>query len=327
LERFADPMIRAAIITVLLCLLFAHAAEAGNGANGIAVRPYSQQYSQSRAGAGARIDLHRRSDGRPTAASRPIEHVAVDTSSTNVRVKVIGGSTDAPLQGPLYPSLSASSPILKNGQPVGPGSFWYSDGAGHVCMYAPSSVLPCFTVTGAAVPPVAPLDPAAIAAHVVDRLRLSPGEVKSSPTRTGLTGAQSWFWLQPAPTRQSLSIALAGETVNVTAVPTVEWRFGDGASLDGGPGVPYQADAPPSNAITHVYDTRCLPGDQGHDPYVLASCGQAGYSVEALVVWRITYSAAGPIAASGALPARTTEASTAYPVSESRAFLVSGGGQ
>jgi hypothetical protein len=60
---------------------------------------------------------------------------------------------------------------------------------------------------------------------------------------------------------------------------------------------------------------------------VLASCGQDGYSVAAVVVWRITYSAAGPIAASGALPARTTETSTGYPVSESRAFLVGGGGQ
>jgi len=93
-----------------------------------------------------------------------------------------------------------------------------------------------------------------------------------------------------------------------------------------GPGVPYQADAPASDAITHVYDTRCLPGDQGHDPYVLASCGQDGYSVEAVVVWRISYSAAGPVAGSGALPARTTETSAPYPVSESRAFMVSGGG-
>jgi hypothetical protein len=44
-------------------------------------------------------------------------------------------------------------------------------------------------------------------------------------------------------------------------------------------------------------------------------------------VWRISYSAAGPVAGSGVLPARTTETSASYPVSESRAFLVSGGGQ
>jgi hypothetical protein len=124
-----------------------------------------------------------------------------------------------------------------------------------------------------------------------------------------------------------LSISLAGETVNVVADPTVEWRFGDGAAQDGGPGVPYGADAASSDAITHVYDTRCLPGDQGHDPYVLASCGPNGYGVDALVVWRITYRAEGPVVGSGALPARTTETSTSYPVSEARAFLVSGDGR
>jgi hypothetical protein len=142
-----------------------------------------------------------------------------------------------------------------------------------------------------------------------------------------LTGADSWFWLDPAPQRQTLSVSLAGETVSVVADPIVEWRFGDGASLDGGPGVRYQPGAAPADAIRHLYKTRCLPGDQGRDPYVLASCGQDGYGVAAVVVWRISYRAAGPVGESGTLPTRTTENSTAYPVSESRAFLVGGDGQ
>ena len=49
--------------------------------------------------------------------------------------------------------------------------------------------------------------------------------------------------------------------------------------------------------------------------------------LEALVVWHITYSAAGPVGGTGTLPARTTDTSAPYPVSESRAFLVGGGGQ
>src|SRR5438552_2061195 len=89
----------------------------------------------------------------------------------------------------------------------------------------------------------------------------------ASAARPGEAGAPSWFWLDPAPTRQSLSITLAGETVSVIADPTVEWRFGDGASLAGGPGVPYEASTSAAGAITHAYQTRCLPGDQGHDPY------------------------------------------------------------
>jgi hypothetical protein len=242
-----------------------------------------------------------------------------------VSVKTRGGAASS--LPPRIPPLASNSPVLRDQHPGGPGGFWYSDGAGHKCLYTPGSVSQCFTVVPASNGGAGAVSPSAVAQSLARRAELAPGEIKTSPTREGLTGAQSWFWLAPAPTPQSLSISLAGETVNVTADPTVEWRFGDGGSLDGGPGVPYQADAPASDAITHVYDTRCLPGDQGHDPYVLASCDRDGYSVEALVVWRISYSAAGPVAGSGALPARTTETSASYPVSESRAFLVSGGGQ
>jgi len=215
---------------------------------------------------------------------------------------------------------------LKDGQPAGPGSFWYQDGAGHVCIYAPSSVLPCFTVTGLANggAAVAPLSPATIAAHVADRISLSPGELKASPTSAGLTGAASWFWLDPAPSTQQLSVSLAGESVTVTATPQIRWQFGDGSSLDGGAGVAYQPGPVPPAAITHVYDTRCLPGDHGHDPYVLSSCGNNGYQLVATVRWQINYRANGPIAASGTLPSRTTTTSAAYPVSEARAFLVDG---
>ena len=191
-------------------------------------------------------------------------------------------------------------------------------------MYAPSSVLPCFTIIGAGAAPAPPLAPATVAAHVADRMALSPGEVKASPSGAGLTGAASWFWLDPAPTTEQLSVSLVGEAVTVTAVPRITWQFGDGRSLDGGPGVPYESGPVPSTAITHVYDTRCLPGDQGHDPYVLSSCGSSGYQLVAAVSWQISYRAAGPIAATGTLPTRTTTSSASYPVSEARAFLVAG---
>lgn len=228
----------------------------------------------------------------------------------------------------VHTPLPKSAPIVRSTQPAGPGSFWYSAGPGRTCIYAPASVTSCFTVVG---PPstaaAGALAPSALAASVIRRLDLSMGAIETSPSRTGLTGAEAWFWLDPAPQRQTLSVSLAGETVSVIADPTVEWRFGDGATLDGGPGVPYRADASPADAIQHAYETRCLPGDQGHDPYVLTSCSQDGYSVEALVVWHITYNAAGPVGGTGTLPTRTTDTSTSYAVSESRAFLVGGGGQ
>jgi hypothetical protein len=224
-----------------------------------------------------------------------------------------------------FPSIPANSPVLRNPQPVGPQSFWYSDGSGHLCMYAPSSVLPCFTVVAPKSGSTA-LDPVSIAASVANRLGLTPGEIQTSPARSGLTGADSWFWLYPAPQRRELSVSLAGETVTVTADPMVEWQFGDGATLDGGPGVPYESDAVLAAAVRHVYQTRCLPGDQGRVPYVLASCGRDGYGVEALVVWQVSFSAVGPVARSGTLPTRTTESSLIYPVSEARAFLGANGG-
>jgi len=309
------------IAALLLWLMSTESALAGGGGP-IRIGINSQQYGRSRARVAANIHASaaRAGETRDRGAT-PASNQAVV-----VTVKTRGGA--ASNLPPPFPPLSTSSPIFRDQHPGGPGSFWYTDGAGHACQYVPNSVAPCFTLVGPGSNGRAGgLSPAAVAQSLSRRVELAPGAIKTSPTNAGLTGAQSWFWLDPAPRRQSLSISLAGETVNVIADPTVQWRFGDGASLDAGPGVPYQADAAPADAITHVYGTRCLPGDQGHDPYVLASCGQDGYAVEALIFWRITYSASGPIATSGTLPTRTTETSTGYPVSESRAFLVSGGGQ
>ena len=312
---------RAALIALaaLAVLLFVpNVAEADGG---VKVGWYSQQVRSSRATVGAHIHA---------SAARADETRARGTTPASTQTVVVTVNTRGAAASnlpPPFPPLSTSSPILRDHHPFGPGSFWYTDSAGHACQYVPDSVTPCFTLVGPGANNGAGLLPSSVAQSLARRVELAPGEIKTSPTHVGLTGAQSWFWLEPAPHRQSLSISLAGETVSVTADPTVEWHFGDGASFNGGPGVPYQADAPLPDAIQHVYATRCLPGDQGHDPYVLASCGDAGYTVGAFVVWHITYSASGPVGGSGTLPARTTETSSAYAVSESRAFLTSGGGQ
>lgn len=138
-----------------------------------------------------------------------------------------------------------------------------------------------------------------------------------------MTGAPSWFWLAPAPATESLTVTGGGERVTVTAVPSrVVWTFGDGGQVDGGPGRPYARRAAGAGSIQHVYRTRCLPGDQGHDPYVLASCTTDGYQIGAGVEWTISFQAAGPIATSGTLPPRTTSTEIAYPVDEVRSFLI-----
>lgn len=273
---------------------------------------YSQQIGRSQARVGASIRARGNRPGRNgTAASR---------TSGSTRVPVKGGVGDD-LPAP-YPSLPSDSDLAQNPQPLGPGSFWYTIGPGRVCIYAPGTLAPCYTLVGPGSPAV---DPAAIAASVADRLPLLPGRIRTSPQTAGLTGAISWFWLDPAPRVEELTVTLAGQTVTVSAEPSaIEWRFGNGARLIGGRGLPYRSGPPPAGAIVHVYETRCLPGDQGRNPYVLGSCGSSGYLLEAVVVWRISYVASGPIEASGTLPTRTTAAETPYPVSESRGFLVPG---
>jgi hypothetical protein len=236
-----------------------------------------------------------------------------------------GGAGDNLPGRPPYRPLRADSAFARNPEPLGPGSFWYPEGPGRVCPYAPGTVSPCYRLV---VPGAPGVDPTALAASVADRLPLLAGRIRTSPRVTGLTGSDSWFWLDPAPTTEELTVSLAGETVTVTAEPhAIEWRFGDGAELAGGPGRPYRAGPPPAGAVLHLYETRCLPGDQGRNPYVLGSCGSSGYGVDALVAWRISYSARGPIDASGTLPTRTTATSIAYPVSEARGFLVPGASQ
>jgi hypothetical protein len=308
------------VAIAVLALVFAPHAQSGSPPPPIQIGISSQQAGPSRATVRAGIAFRDTKPGRKEQpAARPVSRV--------VRLPVkVGAVDDLPDQDP-YPPLASDSALARDAQPFGPGSFWYPVGPGRVCIYAPSSVLPCYTLVGPGGASGGPgLDPAAIAASVAERLTLSPGRIRTSPRVTGLTGATSWFWLDPAPRAEELTVSLADETVTVTAEPSgVRWRFGDGFDRSGGPGRPYRAGPPPADAVLHVYETRCLPGDQGRNPYVLGSCGSTGYQLEAIVVWRISFSATGPIDASGALPTRTTATSAPYPVSEARGFLVSGG--
>lgn len=223
-----------------------------------------------------------------------------------------------------YPTLPAESALARNPEPAGPGSFWYPIDPGRACIYVPDAAAPCYTVVGdGGGPGAAAVDPGAVAATLVNRLALTAGRINVSPASAAVTGVGSWFWLDPALDAEQLSVSLAGETVTVTAQPSeVEWSFGDGRGVTGGAGVAYRPGPAPAGAVVHVYETRCLPGDAGRNPHVLASCGPDGYPVEATVVWRISFTAVGPVATSGVLASRTTSTSRVLPVSEVRGFLV-----
>lgn len=222
------------------------------------------------------------------------------------------------------PTLPSDSPLLRDPSPLGPETLWYEAPPGEQCIYMPSTSALCFIVVG---PNGARLDPALVAAQMsrTMNLALAPIEASPSPDRSGLTGDRSWFWLATAAARRQVTVTLGAETVTVTAEPSaVAWQFGDGRGHAGGPGVAYRTGPPPADAITHVYETRCLPGDAGRNPFVSSLCGSDGYRVLARMTWTISFVATGPVAASGTLPARTTESELVYPVGEARAFLVGG---
>jgi hypothetical protein len=244
------------------------------------------------------------------------------------------GVSSAP--GPSPSAEGAGTPAAGSAgyvEQLGQGSYRYTGAEGQECYYLTEGINTCAGEEEARpAAPAAPARPAvnpeAVAVTVSARLNLAVGGIVASPSAqtAGLTGAASWFWLEPTPAARSVSVALRGEQVTVSAsVASVRWSFGDESDLVAGPGVPYRPGTSPAGAVRHVYQTRCLPGDQGHDPNVLSSCGPNGYRVEALVQWAISYTASGPVAGGGPLPARSTETSISYPVSEARAFLTAEG--
>jgi hypothetical protein len=272
----------------------------------VAISVYSQTRPPSGAGAGASITV---------TSSRPGSEGSVSPPSPTP----IGGSGE----GSGGETATASAPPGREAACITAGEGNISPCYG--VTPAPTPVEPAPARPGPARPPV---NPAALAASLATRMSLMAGEISASPTaRTaGLTGAASWFWLEPTPAAQSISASLRGEQVTVTAtIVSVQWGFGDETRLTTGPGVPYRPGSAPAGAVRHIYRTRCLPGDQGHDPYVLSSCGPNGYHVEAAIQWRITYQASGPVTSSGALPSRSASTSLTYPVSEARAFLTARG--
>ncbi|MDE3069236.1 MAG: hypothetical protein KGJ43_00725, partial [Acidobacteriota bacterium] len=137
-------MTRRVLSVSFAAALYAFFAVPCANADTIKIGRFSDQATPRRAVIGAHIDASRRRPARGENASTP----AAIQAGRESPVRTSHGEAVA-LPNP-FPSLAASAPILRAAHPAGPGSFWYSDGSGHVCMYAPSSVLPCFTVVTAA---------------------------------------------------------------------------------------------------------------------------------------------------------------------------------
>src|SRR5947207_13732920 len=95
---------------------------------GIKVGWYSQQVRPSRAAVGA--DVH-------VSKAQTVERRSRGETpgSTQAVVVTVRAAHPAPNLPPPFPALSTSAPILRDQHPGGPGSFWYTDSAGHACQY------------------------------------------------------------------------------------------------------------------------------------------------------------------------------------------------
>ena len=131
----------------------------------------------------------------------------------------------------LYPPSRSTLAVLRTRRRSGPGSFWYTDAPRPAARTSPRQLLPCFRV----VTPGTCRDRPAVEAGVgAGRGRsplspagsiVAPGAVSPAPRRgSGST---------PARRSRSVSVTLAGVSLTVTAVPEVEWRFGDGVAASG----------------------------------------------------------------------------------------------
>ncbi len=243
------------------------------------------------------------------------------------RVRSLQGRRGRRSAGAVSATLS-DSPLCRDPQPLGPGSFWYPVGAGPRLHLPPETAF--FPATRSWAPgqrrQARRSIPAAIAASVADRLALSPGRIRrASPRRDGAHRRGFVVLARSGAERRGADGHARGRDRDGHGrAGRVEWRFGDGARPAGGPGVPYRSGPPPEGAVVHVYETRCLPGDQGRNPYVLASCGPADTGSRRSSPGGSRSRRAGRSTASGTLPTRTTATAIAYPVSEARAFLVPG---
>jgi hypothetical protein len=150
------------------------------------------------------------------------------------------------------------------------------------------------------------VDPRLIAEELVRDLPYPAATVGASPGGRGLTGLESWFWVEGYTAEPIVdTVDQLGMTVTVEASPaTVSWDFGDGTTADGlGLGTP----PPGRSTVVHTFEARARPA------FRLRAL------IELSVRWRLGNGPWQP------LDPVVRTALLAYPVVSSRAALVPDG--
>ena len=143
----------------------------------------------------------------------------------------------------------------------------------------------------------------------VPTFTLPASPIGANPAAAGLTGFESWFWLQPPPAPVTVSESANGYTYQVTAIPSATtWAFGDGGSvtLDGaaGYGLPY----PQRSTVAWTYQAQ-----------------SSGYTVSAIETYAVSWTAVVSGVTYGPYPLGTVAGPTSllrYPVQQAQPELI-----
>ena len=151
------------------------------------------------------------------------------------------------------------------------------------------------------------VNPVDIAERLVRDLPYPVARLATNPRTRGLTGLESWFWLDGYTAAPIIdSVTEFGMTVDVEATPaSTSWDFGDGTSAKG---VGLGSAPPARSTVVHTFERRARPAF--HLRALLALS----------VRWRLN---GGPWQD---LDPVVRTATRSYPVVESRAALVPTGG-
>jgi hypothetical protein len=152
------------------------------------------------------------------------------------------------------------------------------------------------------------LDPRVLAQQAVDSLQLPKPQIAASPEASQLVRLPVWLWLEGTSWEsQSASASVPGLTVTAEAVPAVAtWDMGDGTTIEcDGPGTVW----------TKAAGAEAESPDCGH-VYEQPSAEELPVSV--VITWEVSWSGGGE---SGTVPDMTTEATEAWPVTESHALV------
>ena len=136
-----------------------------------------------------------------------------------------------------------------------------------------------------------------------------PTAVHADPSPTGLTGFESWFWLDPQPAPVTATTSANGYQYTITAIPqSTSWSFGDGGTVQLAGAAGYGQPYPQPSTVAWTYQAQADP-----------------YQVAAVETYAVSWTAQAGGVTYGPYPLGPTDgppAELAYPVQQAEPELL-----